>query len=60
VVEGTALEMRRTCKGTVSSNLTLSARCSHIYLNILYNSRLLIFRPTFQPSKVFASQDVRR
>ncbi len=25
VVEGTALEMRRTCKGTVSSNLTPSA-----------------------------------
>jgi hypothetical protein len=26
VVDGTALEMRRTCKGTVGSNPTLSAK----------------------------------
>ncbi len=32
VVECTALEMRRTCKGTVSSNLTLSATKIDKYL----------------------------
>jgi hypothetical protein len=32
VVDGTALEMRRTCKGTVGSNPTLSAK----YINFCY------------------------
>jgi hypothetical protein len=40
VVEGTALEMRRTCKGTVSSNLTPSA--------IIYGTNILQSRFSLQ------------
>lgn len=32
MVDGTALEMRHTCKGIVGSNPTLSARKTHKYL----------------------------
>ena len=53
VVDGTALEMRRTCKGSVGSNPTLSAKISpiqliyHHYLGAAYSGPTM--GPTFGP-----------
>ena len=45
VVEGTALEMRRTREGTVSSNLTLSAKHHNYPFKIKYLRRHLLAIP---------------
>ena len=48
MVDGTALEMRRTCKGSVGSNPTLSAR-EYKYSNI-FSYLVKIQVPTPKPT----------
>jgi hypothetical protein len=50
VVDGTALEMRRTCKGSVGSNPTLSATYLNNPLIVIRFIPSSVFKPTLLPT----------